>query len=47
MCENCINRYVCKYKEKTESLLAYINTNKENTILTIETKCKERRVENA
>ena len=47
MCDNCKNKEVCKYKEKTIRGDNYLNDLVTQTCLTVEIKCKERRVENA
>lgn len=47
ICDNCKNKEVCKYKEKTIEGNDYLNNLVSQTCLNIEIKCKERREENA
>lgn len=45
ICDNCKNKEVCKYKEKSIECEDYLKNLVTQTSLSIEIKCKERREE--
>lgn len=47
ICDNCKNKEVCKYKEKSILGNDYLNNLVAQTCLSVEIKCKERRNVNA